>query len=69
MCRLALPLPNNLKSMRVDKIKPKMSVKLVFPLVLLLCNLGAAAVYAAEGDYRRAAYWAASSICIAAVSF
>ncbi len=55
--------------MRENKARPKMSVKFVFPLVLLFCNLGAAGVYAAEGDYRRAAYWAASSVCIAAVSF
>jgi hypothetical protein len=55
--------------MRIKKAWPKMSAKLVFPVLLLLCNLGAAAVYAADGDYRRAAYWAASSICIAAVTF
>lgn len=55
--------------MRVNKARPKMSVKFVFPVVLLLCNLGAAVAYAAEGDYRRAAYWAASSVCIAAVTF
>jgi hypothetical protein len=55
--------------MRVNKAGPKMSVKFVFPVVLLICNLGAALVYAADGDYRKAAYWAASSICIAAVTF
>jgi hypothetical protein len=55
--------------MRLKQAWSKMSAKLVFPVVLLLCNLCAAAVYAAEGDYRRAAYWAASSVCIAAVTF
>ncbi len=55
--------------MRVHKAWPKMSVKFVFPLLLLLCNLGAAGVYAANGEYRRALYWAASSVCIAAVTF
>ncbi len=46
----------------------KTSVKTLFPFVLLACNLGAAAVYAAHGDWRRAVYWAASSVCIAAVT-
>ncbi len=46
-----------------------MSFKIVFPVLLLACNVGAAASYAATGDYRRAVYWAASSICIAAVTF
>ena len=46
-----------------------MALKTVFPLVLLTCNLGAAVAYAASGDWRRAIYWGASSVCIAAVTF
>lgn len=42
--------------------------KLVFPALLFVCNLGAVIVCAAAGDWKRAAYWAASSVCIAAVS-
>jgi hypothetical protein len=42
---------------------------LIFPGVLLLCNLGSAIAYSIAGDWRRAAYWAASTVCIASVSF
>jgi hypothetical protein len=48
---------------------PAMHLKTAFPFVLLVCNLGASAAYAATGDWRRAVYWAASSVCIAAVTF
>ncbi len=41
--------------------------KLIFPAVLFLCNIGSAVVSAASGDWRRAAYWAASSVCIASI--
>ncbi len=41
----------------------------VFPLVLLVCNAGAAVCYAAAGDFRRALYWAASTVCIGAITF
>jgi hypothetical protein len=41
----------------------------VFPAVLLIGNLGAAICYALTGDWKRALYWAASSVCIAAVTF
>jgi hypothetical protein len=43
--------------------------RLIFPGVLLLCNLGSAIGYCVIGDWRRAAYWAASSICIGSISF
>jgi hypothetical protein len=46
-----------------------MSFRILFPIVLLACNFGAAVAYALTGDWRRAVYWAASSICIAAVTF
>jgi hypothetical protein len=40
-----------------------------FPVVLLACNIGAAVCYAAAGDFKRAVYWAASALCIAAVTY
>lgn len=42
--------------------------KFVFPAILLVCNLGAGILSVAAGDWKRAAYWVASSICIASVS-
>ena len=42
---------------------------LVFPVGLLICNLGSAVAYALAGDWKRAVYWAASAVCIAAVTF
>jgi hypothetical protein len=41
----------------------------LFPMLLLAGNVGAAVCYAAAGDYRRTAYWIASAVCIAAVTF
>jgi len=41
----------------------------IFPVVLLVCNAGAAICYALAGDFKRALYWAASSVCIAAITF
>ena len=41
----------------------------IFPMALLVCNTGAAISYALAGDFRRALYWAASSVCIAAITF
>jgi len=41
----------------------------LFPAVLLVCNIGSAACYAWAGDFKRAIYWAASSLCIAAITF
>ena len=41
----------------------------LFPALLLVCNIGSAVTYAVAGDFRRAVYWAASSMCIAAITF
>ncbi len=41
----------------------------VSPVVLFVCNIGAAASYAFTGDWKRAVYWAASSACVGAVTF
>jgi hypothetical protein len=43
--------------------------RLVFPGLRFLCNLGSAVAYRTVGDWRPATYSAASSICIASVSF
>jgi len=40
-----------------------------FPLILILCNASASVCYAAAGDFRRCLYWAASTICVGAVTF
>jgi hypothetical protein len=40
-----------------------------FPIVLLVCNVGAAVCCAAAGDFKRSIYWAASALCICAISF
>lgn len=41
----------------------------LFPSVLFVCNIGAAVCCVMAGDYRRAVYWAASALCIAAITF
>ena len=41
----------------------------LFPCLLLACNLGAAVCCAVAGDYRRSVYWAASALCIGAITF
>jgi hypothetical protein len=46
----------------------RLETKFIFPAILFVCNLGSAAASAAAGDWRRAAYWVASSVCIASVS-
>ena len=45
------------------------SLSKLFPMVLLVCNAGSAVCYAVAGDYRRSLYWAASTICVGAVTF
>ena len=41
----------------------------LFPTLLLACNAGAAICCAVAGDYRRSIYWAASAMCIGAITF
>ncbi len=40
-----------------------------FPVMLIVCNASASVCYAVAGDFRRALYWAASTICVGAVTF
>ena len=42
---------------------------LIIPSLLFTANLAPAVTYLVAGDWRRAAYWAASSVCIASVTF
>jgi hypothetical protein len=42
---------------------------LIVPSILFAANLASAIGYLMAGDWKRAAYWAASSVCIASVSF
>lgn len=42
--------------------------RLVFPLLLILCNLASAAQCFAAGDWRRGIYWLASAVCLLMVS-
>lgn len=41
----------------------------VFPAVLIALQVGAGAVYALDGDARRAIYWLAAAVINAAVTF
>jgi hypothetical protein len=45
------------------------NVSKLFPSLLLVCNVGAAICCAVSGDYRRSVYWAASALCIGAITF
>ncbi len=40
----------------------------LFPTVMVLLNLGAAAVCFASGDWRRGVYWVAGAVCVTMVS-
>lgn len=41
----------------------------LFPCALIVLDLGAAVVYAASGDWRRAMYWSAAAILTSTVTF
>jgi hypothetical protein len=42
----------------------QMEKRLVFPLLLIGLNMGAAVVSFWGGDWRRGVYWLASSLCL-----
>lgn len=46
-----------------------MKVKYVFPLALILLDIGAAIMYGAIGDWKKAVYWIAAAVLNAAVTF
>ncbi|NIH77376.1 hypothetical protein FHV99_004628 [Ochrobactrum sp. P20RRXII] len=41
----------------------------VFPSIMILMSIGAAAAYLYDGDWRRTTYWIAASILTATVTF
>lgn len=47
------------------KIKPEY----IFPLLLILLDVGAAIIYALQKDYKKAVYWIAAAVLNAAVTF
>jgi len=62
-CGSKAPLQDaSFKQMLVLKTK-------LFPVMLLACNVGSAVIYATAGEWKRAVYWGASSLCIAAITF
>ena len=46
-----------------------MKTKYIFPLLLILLDIGAAIVYGAGGDWKMALYWIAAAVLNAAVTF
>ena len=45
-----------------------LQISQVFPFILIACNLCAAVAYVCAGDWKRAIYWAASSVCVLAIT-
>ena len=42
--------------------------RLVFPGLLILCNLASAAQSFASGDWKRGVYWLSSAVCLLMVA-
>lgn len=47
------------------KIKPEY----IFPLLLILLDLGAVVIYAVQKDYKKAVYWIAAAVLNITVTF
>lgn len=43
--------------------------KYLFPIALMLCDIGAAITYGINGDVRKVIYWIAAAVLNAAVTF
>lgn len=41
----------------------------LFPVALMLCDIGAAIIYGINGDIRKVIYWIAAAVLNAAVTF
>ena len=41
----------------------------LFPMILILCNIGAAIVYGISGDIRKEIYWIAAAVLNIVVTF
>ena len=46
-----------------------MKPQYIFPLLMIVLDIGTAAVYGAQGDIRKAIYWIAAAVLNAAVTF
>ena len=46
-----------------------MDKKYIFPCILIVCNVGAAIMCVAGGDFKKAVYWIAAAVLNAAVTF
>lgn len=46
-----------------------MSTKYIFPLLLIVLDVGAAVVYALNKDYKMATYWIAAAVLNICVTF
>lgn len=44
-------------------------MKSFFPVILIILDVAAGAVYACHGDYRRLIYWLAAAVLTASVTF
>lgn len=43
--------------------------KYIFPIILIILDMGAAVIYGVEGDIRKVIYWVAAAVLNAAVTF
>ena len=43
--------------------------KYIFPVALMLCDIGATIIYGINGDIRKVIYWIAAAVLNAAVTF
>ena len=60
--------------LRSDKVRNlnwglKMKTEYIFPVLLILLDIGAAIVYGAAGDWKKTIYWIAAAVLNAAVTF
>lgn len=46
-----------------------MKAQYIFPIVMVVLDLCAGAVYAVQGDYKKLIYWLAAAVLNAAVTF
>ena len=46
-----------------------MKKELIFPLLLIILDFGAAAMYGTSGDFKKAVYWIAAAILNITVTF
>lgn len=48
---------------------PKIKPEYIFPLLLILLDLGAAVIYAIQKDYKKSVYWIAAAVLNVTVIF